>query len=518
MTLAPGTSLWLLRHELRLFWYSTAVGKKGEGSRRIDRLGLFVWATVWLMLHAVAFLLMRTTANSPASASASTLLAVTVVLAAVFMFMLSSGLKGSVEALFDRGDLDLLLSSPLPSRSIFTVRLVAIVAGVAAIYLFFVTPIAHAGLLLGRLQWLGVYPTIVGAAVTASAIAMLLTLGLVRLLGARRTRVVAQVIGAFAGALLFLLSQIYVFATRGSEVRAADWLAQWLGNGQVGIDAFVWLPARAALGEPLPLAGLSLLAAAAFYLTVRFTDGFFLRGLEQAAGSKRAAAAPARGLRMRFGRPLANVIVLKEWRLIARDPHLVSQVLLQLLYLLPLGYLLFLKDGTPLPGIAAGLALLCGSLASSLAWIIILAEDAPDLLLASPASVRTVRYAKLAAATIPTLALVAPPLLWLVATNPLAGILCCVAVIGSVLSAALIVTWLGRPAPRGEFKTRGKRNLMSNLFEAANLFAWAGLAYLLLLLGTAPSRSGAGASGAIILALLVAGLMGCAYLLGRRAR
>jgi ABC-2 type transport system permease protein len=509
--------LWLLRHELRLFWYSTAIaGNKDEGSRRADKLGLFVWATVWLMLHVLAFLLMKTTMHSPDAVPVSTLLALTVVLAAVFMFMLSSGLKASVEALFDRGDLDLLLSSPLPSRSIFTVRLVAIVAGVSAIYLFFVAPIAHAGVFLGRLRWLGLYPTIVGAAVIASAMAMLLTLGLVRLLGARRTRVVAQVIGAFAGALLFLLSQVYGFADRGSETRAAHRLAQWLGSGPAGIDAPVWLPARAALGEPLPLAGLSLLAAATFYLTVRFTDGFFLRGLEQAAGSQRAKTAPARGLRMRFGRPLADVIVLKEWRLIARDPHLVSQVLLQLLYLLPLGYLLFMRDGTPLPGIAAGLALLCGSLASSLAWIIILAEDAPDLLLASPASVRTVRYAKLAAATIPPLALVAPPLLWLVATSPLAGILCYVAVIGSVLSAALIVMWLGRPAPRGEFRTRGKRNLMSNLFEAASLFAWAGLAYLLLLLATVPSWPGA--AGAIILAVFVAGLLGCAHVLGRRAR
>jgi hypothetical protein len=48
-------------------------------------------------------------------------------------FMLSSALKSSVLALFERGDLDLLLSSPLPSRSIFTVRLLGVAAGAALV-------------------------------------------------------------------------------------------------------------------------------------------------------------------------------------------------------------------------------------------------------------------------------------------------------------------------------------------------------------------------------------------------
>jgi hypothetical protein len=120
-------------------------------------------------------------------------------LLATFLFMLSSGLKASVEALFDRGDMDLLLSSPLPSRSIFTIKLGSIVAGVAALYLFFLAPFAHVGLVLGQFRWLALYPVLIAMAAVAASLAMLLTLASVRLLGARRTRVVAQVLGAAGG-------------------------------------------------------------------------------------------------------------------------------------------------------------------------------------------------------------------------------------------------------------------------------------------------------------------------------
>ncbi|WP_229425440.1 hypothetical protein [Massilia sp. Se16.2.3] len=103
------------------------------------------------------------------------------------------------------------------------------------------------------------------------------------------------------------------------------------------------------------------------------------------------------------------IVVVKEWRLIARDPHLISQVLLQLLYLLPLCLVVFREGSLQLPGTGAGLTMLCGSLSAALASIILLAEEAPDLLHTAPANAAAVRFAKLAAAVMPVLALVALP-------------------------------------------------------------------------------------------------------------
>jgi ABC-2 type transport system permease protein len=201
---APGSSLWLLRHELRLAWYGAAINKGGR--RRMGWVSMAVWAAAWITLHVLAFVVLRKVAPGgvmdPRLAIPATL-----VLAAIAIFMLAASLRASVLALFERGDLDLLLSSPLSSRSIFTVRLLGVIVAGAALYLFLFGPLVHVGVALGQLRWVGVYVAIMATATLMACLGMLLTLGLVRLLGARRTRVVAQVLSAVAGALLFLLSQ-----------------------------------------------------------------------------------------------------------------------------------------------------------------------------------------------------------------------------------------------------------------------------------------------------------------------
>jgi ABC-2 type transport system permease protein len=318
-------------------------------------------------------------------------------------------------------------------------------------------------------------------AAVAASVAILLTLALVRVVGARRTRVIAQVLGALAGALLFLLSQLYNLVSHGKEAGANQWLTQVLSmEGVLAPDSAVWLPGRAALGAPLPLLGMSLLAAVVFFLTVRFTHRFFVHGLQQAASTTRAAKASARGVSFQFGRGLAELVVIKEWRLIARDPHLISQTLLQLLYLLPLFFLVFSNPGIRTASIATGLTLLCASLASSLTWIVVQAEDAPDLLKLAPANAGIIWCAKLAAAIMPPLFLVSLPLLWLVAHEPLAGLMTSFTVVGAVVGAALIVMWRGSPGERNGFMRRRYKNMIGSLLEVLNTLAWAGLAYLLM--------------------------------------
>lgn len=476
MSVRPGSILWLLRHEMRMWWFNSGLGTgKGGARRHPSKLSIALGLGTWLILHAIAYFVLRQL-DAAALPSQQLRLAVTVMLTASLTLMLSSGLKASVEVLFTRADLDLLLASPLPSRSIFAVRLAGIVLGVAAIYLFFLAPVANAGLLLGRPHWLAIYPTVVGAAVLAASSAMLLTLGLVRSIGARRTRVVAQVLGALAGACLFLVSQVFSFMSRDKDTSTARLLAP---IGQLEPDSIAWLPARAALGEPGPLLGVAVLAVGVAALTVGLTHRFFVHGLQQAASKVRSARSPGPP-RYRFGRSLRQAILVKEWRLIARDPNLISQVMLQLLYILPIFIPVFTKTGLALPAIGAGVTLLAGSLTASLAWIVLSAEDAPDLLRSSPARAGTVRNAKLAAAAVPALALVAIPLLWLLFRDAVAALLIGLTVSVHVLSAALIVMWCGRPAPRGQFQARAKGNFLSTFLELVSALAWAALSYILL--------------------------------------
>jgi ABC-2 type transport system permease protein len=503
-----GSALWLLKHEVRMFFFNAGfAAKKGAPRRGFSKTGIAVLIGAAVLLHLFAFTMLGKLHAGTAKSPQLLVSGLTVLLAAGFSMMMSSGLKSSVEVLFERGDLDLLLSSPLSSRSIFTVRLAGIVVGIAGVFLFFLAPFAHAGLVLGQYRWLGIYPVVLGAAALAASLSMLITLGLVRLLGVRRTRVVAQILGALSGAMFFLASQVYGNTLGSFRQQAANWFAPMLAPGAVlGPDSAFWLPGHAILGAPRPLLAISIMAVAVFALTVRFTHRFFVRGVQQAVSLVRAAEAPPGGQRYQFGRSLTHAVIIKEWRLIARDPQLISQVLLQLLYMLPLCFVLVFKGDSQLPGIGAALTFLCGSLTSALAWVIISAEDAPDLLRAAPCSMGTIRRAKLAAVAMPAPAIVSLPLLWMLARDPLAALLMCATVVASVASSALIAMWCGRPAVRGEFKARGKANFLSNALETLNGFAWAGMAYLLLVIRTERQTSNPmlfGASGMFATALVI---------------
>jgi ABC-2 type transport system permease protein len=508
LKLRAGGSLWLLRHEIRMFFFNAGfASKKGKARRGVSKTSIAIWLGVAALLHAFAFIMVGKLAPGDAKAPQLLVMGLTGAYAAAVSMMMSSGLKASVEVLFERGDLDLLLSSPLSSRGIFTVRLAGIVVGVASVFLFFLAPFAHAGLVLGQYRWLGIYPVVIGTAAMAASLSMLFTLGLVRVFGVRRTRVVAQVLGALSGAIFFLLSQLYGNSLGGFRQRAADWFAPMFAPGAaLGPDSLFWLPGHAILGDPRPLLALSIMAIAVFALTVRFTHQFFVHGVQQAVSLVRVAAAPAGGARYQFGRSLTSVVIIKEWRLIARDPQLISQVLLQLLYMLPLCFVLLFQEGPKLPGIGAALTFLCGSLTAALAWVIISAEDAPDLLRAAPSSMGTIRRAKLAAVAMPALAIVSVPLLWILARTPLAALLMCATAVASVTTSALIAMWCGRPAIRGEFRARGKGNFLSNALEMLNGFAWAGMAYLLLTISASRVTSMAlllGTTAVLLAALLV---------------
>jgi ABC-2 type transport system permease protein len=471
----PGSAFWLLQHELRMFWFNN--GRRGK---RRNWLAPFLVA-LWLGLHGLAIFLLRKMPEAPESVLPFVAMGATVLLVVLATFMFSSGLKGSVDSLFERGDVDLLLSSPLPSRSIFTVRLGAIILGVALVYLALAAPVVNAGLFIGHPEWLAVYVVIMAWAVIWCALAMLLTLLLVRVLGARKTRVVAQVISAIAGALLFLLAQAQNLAPNGRPEALQAMIADHIKPGSVfAPDSALWWVGHAVTGSAVHLLGLACAAIVLFLFTVHFTHGFFVRGLQQAVSTARARGKPVATAQGRFGQSLLQVVLRKEWRLIARDPHLLSQVLLQLLYLLPLGFLVLRSEEHAAPSVAAGLTMLAASLATSLTWIIVAAEDAPDLLQASPAAMRGVRRAKVAAAVIPILALVAIPLAWAVAHDAATGLLMCFTVVAATLCAALTGLWQGRPASRSSFQRRTKGNWIATVIDLVGTVGWAATGFLLI--------------------------------------
>ena len=90
----------------------------------------------------------------------------------------------------------------------------------------------------------------------------------------------------------------------------------------------------------------------------------------------------------------------KEWTLLRRDPWLVSQTLMQMLYLIPPAVLLWrsFDDGNGAYQLLVPvLVMAAGQLAGGLAWLAISGEDAPDLVASAPVPPRFIVRAKIEA-------------------------------------------------------------------------------------------------------------------------
>ena len=102
----------------------------------------------------------------------------------------------------------------------------------------------------------------------------------------------------------------------------------------------------------------------------------------------------------------------KEWTLLRRDPWLMSQTLMQMLYLIPPALMLWKSfgDGTgALVLLVPVLVMAAGQLAGGLAWLAISGEDAPDLVATAPVPARWIVRAKIEA-VIGVIAMVFAPL------------------------------------------------------------------------------------------------------------
>jgi ABC-2 type transport system permease protein len=474
----PGSVPWLLAHELRLAWRETA-------GRWDPRFVLGLVAALLLTVHALLWIFLRDLRGAVTltpEVLPFAYLATAALLLGAFGFATSLAMNRSLLALFERGDLDLLVSSPLPSKTIFASRLTGVVLVIALVLGVFVIPLASAGLIMGLPQLLGLYPALVCLALVATSLGVLVTLGLVRLFGARAARTITQIIASLAGAA-FILLVYFAFMLRDTPMAFVDLqglLAAVRPGGPLAPERLIWLPVRIVFFDP-PAVTLSLLASAAlFWLTVSAAHRDFVAGTRQSLTVRRAGPSSERRP-VTFQRGLLRVVVLKEWRLILRDPSLLSQTLLQLLYLVPLAFL-FLREGEGEAtlsrffglGLGAMVVALGGSLASSLARICVSGEEAPELLAASPVSAGRMRRLKLVAALVPAW-VVGLPVLTLLLQGVAGWFVPLLCFLGATLSVGVLNIWNARPVKRSDlFKRQAQtgRDPVLAIIEGLVLMGW----------------------------------------------
>lgn len=327
---------------------------------------------------------------------------------------------------YTRGDLDLLFASPLPAHRTLAAKALAVAVESISSVAIFLLPIANMNVILNGWSWLAVYPALLACGLFATSIGIMLTLGLFRLMGPRRTRIISQVLATVIGASFVLLMQaLYVLpdSVRESIVAAIDSPdSGWLFDR----DGLLWLPVRAAAGSLPDLLVWLAITGTMFALTTIFLGKTFAANAVQSADAPASVAARRRQKsRMRFRNGVASVLRRKEWRLLTRDPWLLSQLSLQIIYTLPIAVMIWRSqgpDGDIAMSVAPALVVIASQIAASLAWLTISSEDAPEFLASAPVTRREIERRKLEAIALPLACFLALPLVGIAFFSPKAAL------------------------------------------------------------------------------------------------
>lgn len=453
-----------MHHEFRLYW--RAIAK--DVASKISVLVLLVF------LHLVAIPVALMVRRAPPLPQLTVDLALTVGAGIVLLLMISRGTITAVQALYARGDMDLLLSSPISPRAIIAVRATFIAASVTLEFAVLIWPFTDVLVLFGQLVWAKAYVLLPALGLLATTISLLLALGLFYVFGARRTRVIAQVTSALIGMGFVLVLQLPNMMRLGARGHATAVSAFSLPSGLRG--SALLAPAAAILDGTLFTLALAAACAALFAATVDWLGGAFIRAATAAASISVGRHRRQSTGTLRFHGNPRLIFILKELRLIARDPWLLTQLFQQGIYVLPLGLVLWRQQGGAGLPLAWGLViLLAGVMSSALAWITVSAEDVPELMAAAPISPDQIVRVKLEAALLPILPLILLPVTVLWRSHAWFGFSVAICSLGSALTCALLNVSRYSPSKRRDFRMRSKGSPGRGIAELLVVAGWAAI-------------------------------------------
>src|SRR5262249_46638970 len=260
--------------------------------------------------------------------------------------LLSQAMESVTRAFYSRSDLDLILTSPASARKVFAVRMGRIATAAVAIAVLLAAPFINVLAVLGGGRWLSAYGVVVAMGAVATTAALTLTIALFRTIGAKRTRLIAQIVAAVIGAAFVIGLQVAAIFSAGNLSRYAALQSDWMLRHVPDTASAFWWPARAVLGDYIALVAVVVFAMCVLGLAIAVFSRRFGEPSIAAAGVSSAAVQQRRWKLAFRRRSSAGALRHKEWTLLKRDPWLVSQTLMQILYLLPPALLLWVTFRT----------------------------------------------------------------------------------------------------------------------------------------------------------------------------
>jgi ABC-2 type transport system permease protein len=460
---------WFARHELRLAWREWFAMMTGGRRRRarVAVIGLLFFAA---LLHVPAWAVIGRFANLQLPLEKSSLIVISATIFLAWTLMLSQAIESVTRVFYARADLDLITTMAL----------------------LFSTPFIDVLVIGGGPRWLAAFGVVVAMGLSAAAIAIAVTILLFRLIGPARTRFVAQILAAIIGAGFVIALQVAAIISYGTLSRFTILTSGTLAAHAPDIDSIWWWPARATMGDSEALLlllalGLVLLGCVMAIFSGRFADTAIDAAAYGTSSRKRAKERPFRGGSRQ------QALRRKEFKLLWRDPWLISQTLMQLLYLVPPALLLwrsFADSSAALTLISPVIVMAAGQLAGGLAWLTISGEDAPDLVATAPLTPSGVIRAKIEVVLIAIAVIFSPLVAALVFASPFQAAITAATIIISAASATAIQLWFRIQARRSQFRRRQTSSRLATFAEAFSSIGWAATAALLLTLPTAGIVSG----------------------------
>ncbi len=474
--IASQTLTWFARHELMLAWRDWASMMAGGRTAR-ERLVTLMTLGFVGFLHWLAYAILNPVLKGGVAVTIPALVMLTSTLLLTFSMMLSQAIEQVTRSFYARADLDLILSSPAPAEHLFAIRIASIAFAGMLMTSLLGAPFINTAAALDGPRWLSAYAVIAALSAFATGLAVMASVALYNAVGPKRTRLIAQIVAAVIGAALLIGIQAVAVMTYGNLSRFEVLNSEAVLDAAPGLESLWWIPAKAILGDAS--AALALVSAGILFLVFvirRYAPRFAEQAIATASVSdeKETNAGAKRAF---VPRTAKQALRAKEWQLLARDPWLLSQSLMQVLYLIPPA-LLLLRDMGPSAQVhivlAPVLVMAFGQLAGGLAWLAISGEDAHDLVATAPVPERALVRAKNEAVLAVVVAGAAPFLFGLAFLSPWAAGVTALGIAVASASAIVIQMWFKVTARRTLFRRRQMASKAATFAEAFSSIFWAG--------------------------------------------
>jgi ABC-2 type transport system permease protein len=481
MNAQPASLTWFASHEFALFWRDFW-GMMTAGRRRRGVVLGIVLVIAALLLHLLAHGLVAPWLAQGVTADKGTFVLLTGGGLLFWSVMLSQALESVTRAYYARADLDLILSSPASARRLFAVRTVAIALSTMALSALLAAPLIDMLAIDGGPRWLAAYGVLAGFSALATTLGVFITLGLFKFVGPKRARLIAQIVAAVIGAGFIIGIQAAAILSYGTMNRFAVLQSSSVVAGAPDLSSPLWLPARAAMGDFADLMLILLVGCGALVVAVAISAASFSRCAIAAAGVGQARVRHRTAVAFRPASP-KQALRRKEWALLRRDPWLVSQTLMQLLYLVPPAVMLwrsFSDSGLAIVLVTPVIVMAAGQLAGGLAWLTISGEDAADLVATAPLKPARVIRAKIEVVLLTIAAIFAPLVAALLLASPRQAAVTALGILIAAGSATAIQLWFRVQARRSQFRRRQTSSRLATFAEAFSSIGWAATAALAL--------------------------------------